>query len=483
MAEAGNPNYEMRQQARGVPQPPPVRPWRKRLTRAGTILLVVVLIGGSIAIWWHHTRVRTVSARVQAAVVELAPVIDARLLELHVTEGQHVTKGQVLARLDESELQASLEASESNLLIKQSALTEAQANVLLAKSEVETNIERAKAQAQVRTSLVTRAQAAIVSRKANLADEILVADARRNESRVRLEELKRGPRKEDVESSEAKHEATEALLALYRLELEQSRKLATEGIDSQHLLEVRRTQVITQEKAVKSASLDLARLRSGATKEEIEAAEHALSRQVAELALAKSGSNDLVTLQAELAVCEAELREAETLVRRAEGQRAAVAVAEARAQAATGELTRAAAEVKGLRAALDSRDFVSPVNGTVTRTYVRVGEVCRKGVACILVADDSKPRWVECFVREADAMLVDVGQRAWVRVPANNGRYVKAVVDQVGLHTDSQDGGTTAAGRSTRQMQERVWVRIRPLKPLAGNPVTGTSARGIIRVR
>jgi len=131
---------------------------------------------------------------------------------------------------------------------------------------------------------------------------------------------------------------------------------------------------------------------------------------------------------------------------------------------------------------LSERDFISPIDGVVTRRYVRVGEVCRKGVTCILVADDNAPRWVEGFVREADAMLVSVGQQARIRVPADTGRYVDAVVEQVGLHTESLDGGGAAPSMQLAQ-KERVWVRFRPLTPLESSPVTGSSARGIIRVR
>jgi multidrug resistance efflux pump len=482
MAEVPNANYDMRRQSRGVEPQPQKHSWRKRAFIIGVAVIAAGLCIGMIAGWWHYTHVRTVTARVQATVVALAPVVDARLLELHVTEGQRVKKGELLARLDETEIRAALEAAEAALLIRKSEHARAKAQCDLVRSEVETSIEQVRAQLQVASGRVDQAAQAIVTRQVQLSGEIEAAQARCEELRARLAQLKKGVRAEIIQSAQAKLDAEKAKWALYQLELEQSRKLAVEGIDSQHLLEVRRTQVITQEKAVKSAELELIALRAGATPDEVQVATQALACGIAGLALARAGTNDIATLEAALRIRKAELRETEALLKRARGQVASITVAEAEAQAAEAQMRRAEADVKGRRAILGERDFISPVDGVVTRRYVRVGEVCRKGVTCILVTDDSTPRWIEGFVREADAMLVSAGQPARVRVPANTGHYVDAVVEQVGLHTDSQDDGESGPGKQYAQ-KERVWVRIRPLAPLEGNPVTGTSARGIIRVR
>ena len=103
----------------------------------------------------------------------------------------------------------------------------------------------------------------------------------------------------------------------------------------------------------------------------------------------------------------------------------------------------------------------------------------------MLVADDSRPRWIEGFVREEDAMLVSVGQSARVRVPASRYRRIDAVVEQVGLHTLSLDRSPSGgdAGASSAARTEQVWVKLKPLGTLPNNPVTGTSARATIRVR
>ena len=101
----------------------------------------------------------------------------------------------------------------------------------------------------------------------------------------------------------------------------------------------------------------------------------------------------------------------------------------------------------------------------------------------ILIADDSKPRWIDAFVREDDAMLVNVGQRAMARIPANSRTWVEAKVAQVGLHTQSLDGSGGSADGARNMQPERVWIKIVPTEPFDEHLVTGTTAKAVVWVR
>ena len=478
-------NYELRRQARGAEAPVRARPWRRRLLGSGIALASAVVLAVGFFIWRALTLVHTAEARVQATVVALSPIVDARLLELCVQVSQRVTKGQLLARLDDTELHAAVAAADATRTIIESQYAQADAECRMTAATVAADIDRARARVEVARARVANADAAIAAREAQLAQEIKVADAERRETRARLQQLKRGPREGEIQAAVARLEAAEAFLSLYELEVEQSQKLVQEGIDSEHILKVRQTRLVTQQKAVREAELELNRLRAGPTKEEIEAGEQALANREARLALSQAGGKEVAALKAELGIRRAELREAEAQLKQAEARQAQVSIARERTKAAQAELTRAEAELTGRRAALAARDFVSPVAGTVIRIFPQVGEVCRNGMPAILVTDESKPRWVEGFVHEEDAMLVNVGQRARVRVPASVWTSVDAVVDAVGLYTQTLGAGATAAGGGAPAYPKpgRVWVKIRPLAPLEGEPVTGTTARAVIRVR
>ncbi len=478
-------NYDLRRKARGGTPRRKKRRWMQRIVWGVGGVLICALIGLSVFLWFSFCTVRTVSARVQASVAALSSKVDARLLEVYVKEKQQVSKGERLARLDDSELVAALEAARADHLIRRSRLAEAQAQCTLVSAQVEADIHMAEAQLAVAKAQVTAAQAVIDLRVARLAAEAQQAKAQAEEARATLKQVKAGTRKELVQAAEARVATAKALQALYALEVRQSEALVVDGIHSQHQLEERKTRLTMQENAVREAELELARLRAGATPDEIEAAAQGLAAREAGLALVMASEKELDALRADLTIRKAEQTEAEARLKQAQAKRTAVAIAQEKTRAAEAEITKSDAEIRGRAAALESMEIISPVSGTVTRVFDDVGEVCRKGVPCILVSDDSKPRWIEGFVREEDAMLVEAGQAAQVRVPAGSGSYVDAVVEQVSLHTQSLERGTVdLGGASLRTTQaDRVWVRIRPLAPLEGTPVTGTTARAIIWIR
>ena len=482
--DQASPQYEMRRQARGATPTVPESRWQRRLLWTGIVLFFVIAATVSVCVWLAFIQVRTVSARVRAAVVLLSPEVDAPLLELRVKEKQHVEKGEVLARLDDTELRAALDAAEAARTIRESQCAEAEANLQMARARAAANLESANAGVSIAEARVGSANAALSARQARLTEEIKRAQARCEQARANLALVRRGPREENIQAADARLEAAKAMLGLYTLEVKQSERLVVEGIDSQHLLAVRKTRLTTQGSAVREAELNLRRLKAGPTDEEVRASEQAVAACEADLALARASAADLESLRADITIRDAERTEARAELTQVQARKAEIAVAEERCKAAGAALERAEAEVAGRHAALGAREIVSPVAGTVTRTFDEVGEIVRRGVPTILVAEDGEARWIEGFVREEDAMLVDIGQRAKVRVPAGSGRYVPARVEQIGMHTLSLDGAGSPSsdGRGAIQ-QERVWVKIRPLEPLKGNPITGTTARAIIRVR
>jgi len=480
-----SPKYDMRRQARGGEPEGKRASWRTRLILGVLLFLALVSVGVGVYLWFELTCVRTVTARVQAAVVALSSQVDARLLEVHVKENQHVEKGELLARLDDTELRAALAAAEASKLIRESRFAESKAVHRLAEGKAEAEITMAQARLAVAKARVRSAAAAIALREATLGAEVQRAKALCEEARATLARIRKGPRQEEIQSAEARLATAKALLALYQLEVNQSEELVVGGIHSQHQLEERRTRLTMQQNAVREAELELARLRAGATPEEIQEAQHKLGAREADHSLAEAGGKELDSLQADLAIREAEQLEAEAQLKQAEARRVEVLIAMERTRAAEAELRKAEAEVSGRKAALAGMEIISPVSGTVIRTFDNVGEVCRKGVPSILVTDDSRPRWVEGFVREEDAMRVSSGQRARVKVPAGSGHYVDAVLEQVGLHTQSldRDGSTLMSQALTYGQPDRVWVKLRPTHPLEGNPVTGTTAKAIIWIR
>jgi len=479
--------YETRRQARGAE--PPKRPhlWRKRLIIGGAVFLCLAAVVVAFWVWWILTHVTTARAGVWASVVAISPEVDARMAELFVEPGQKVSKGQALARLDDSQLRAALAAADAGQAIKQSQYAQAEAHCRVVEAQMEADVELARARVAIADARVARAKAAFELYRARLPEEIRRAKALRDQGRARLARLKKGPRTQRIEAARARLATARALAELYALELQKTAELVKERVESQLTFQVKKTQLAAQSNEVREAELTLEQLLAGATDEEIDDATEALLAREAALALAHVGVKEEGTLAADLAIREAERREAGAALERAQAMKHEVALAREQVKQAEAELKRAEADVTGRRAALAGMTIVSPVAGTVHRTFDSVGEVCRKGLPTVLVCDDSAGRWVEGFVTERDASLVRLGQRAEIEIQIGSGNYVDAEVEAVGMATSSLSrpnaGDSGSLSPPAAGGAELVWVKFRPLGQEAITALPGMTARAVIRVR
>jgi multidrug resistance efflux pump len=475
-------SYSLRRESRLPQTPPKARvSWKRRLILGGSVLLLLVILVVAAMVWYSICHVTALSARVRAPVVELSPRVDARMLELFVKEKQTVKKGEVLARLDDSELQSALQSAQAEQSIRESAFRQAQARERLTKAQVAADIAMAEAQLAVAKARRESLAADLASSRKRLPEQVRQAETVLDQRQAELDLLKAGPRSEEVESAKVRMASAKETLALYDLEVRQSQELVDQGIDSKYTLEVRKTRLETQKLALREAELALAKLEAGPREAEIRAAQKAVESEEARVELVRLTEVELTKLEKDLAIREAEVQEAEARLGQAKARQDEVAIITQQVAVAKSELEKAKAAVEGRKAALVDMTVVSPVDGVVTRVFGEVGELCKKGVAVVMVSDSSKPRWIDAFVDEKDAQFVEVGQSATMYVPANSRDRVMAKVTQMGMHTQTLDAG---GGATTQFGQpDRVWVKLVPVEPLPERVVTGTTARGDIRIR
>ncbi len=135
--------------------------------------VVVLAVAAGAAWWWLGSRpvavqtavaVAPVSGSSAAAVLQATGYVTARrsatvsaqitgtLTEVLIEEGDHVAKGQVLARLDDSALRAAVNAAQANLQSAQSQIVLAQAQLVQAQADEKRQTELATAGMATRQS-------------------------------------------------------------------------------------------------------------------------------------------------------------------------------------------------------------------------------------------------------------------------------------------------------------------------------------------
>lgn len=119
---------------------------RKRPPLPVIIVVVLLLIGGGIWWWWSATQAGSASANqfsgsVEADQYQITPALAGRIIEVKISEGDKVTKGQLLVQLDSAAMKLQLQQAQQGVTAAKAAVTNARndgtsADVTAAKAKV-----------------------------------------------------------------------------------------------------------------------------------------------------------------------------------------------------------------------------------------------------------------------------------------------------------------------------------------------------------
>jgi HlyD family secretion protein len=216
------------------------------------LLAVALAVAAGIAWWWADGQKRSgdlvLYGNVDLRTADLAFNAGERVTEVLVQEGDHVKRGQVMARLDPTRIQPQVAKAEADVAAEQQVvnrlhagsrpeeIAQARANVLSAQADTANARRQSDRLVELSRSSSGRAvsQQDLDSTRAALE----VAEARLAVNRKALDLQLAGPRKEDIAQAEAQLKADQAQLALLRRQLEDTELLAPlDGVVRSRLVE------------------------------------------------------------------------------------------------------------------------------------------------------------------------------------------------------------------------------------------------------
>jgi len=345
------------------------------------IIAVVILLAGAGTVgfrWYTQAQASDVaqpleaSGTIEAETIHITAETSGRIVEILADEGQPVSKGQVLLRLDDSLLQTQRAQAEA-------AVAAAQADL-------------AQVEAKARPEEVAVAKAAVAQ-----------AVAQRDGAKVAWENAKKtrdNPQQLNAEINAAKNQ-----VALAKLEVE--------------MAQARLADALLLRDQYKSTSYNWRVLNFMAT-----AAEEAVAEAQAAQDGAQQHLDNLIAMRDNPLAADAAVTAAEGKYRVAE---AAVNVAQAALDALLEgampeEIAMAQARVRQAQASLHTLDvqleqltIKSPINGLVTSKVVHVGEIATPGATLMTVADLDQVT-LTIYVPENQINMVALGQAVGVEV-------------------------------------------------------------------
>jgi HlyD family secretion protein len=273
--------------------------------------------------------------------INVSPKTSGVLKELLVKEGDRVKAGEILARMDNSNLQG-------QLIQAQAQLTAAQANLnkLLAGNRPQ---EIAQVQAQLtaaqanlnkllagnRPQEIAQVQAQLTAAQANLnkllagnrPQEIAQVQAQLTAAQANLNKLLAGNRPQEIAQTQAQLAAAQASLQQAQINLNQNQRLYDAGAISQRDLDTSRTAYATAKAQVDQLQQVLNLQKSGTRTEEITQARAQVEQFQQALKLAQAG-----TRAEDIAAARAQVEQFQQALKLAQAGTRAEDIAQARAQ-------------------------------------------------------------------------------------------------------------------------------------------------------
>jgi len=338
--------------------------------------------------------------------VKIAPKISGRVEFLNVHEGDRVRKGQVLVRIDPSQVEA---------LVHQQMAAVAEAQYRLAQAKLTQNSTDVGINAQVRQQKagVSSAKADLNQVTKNYEAQIAAAGASVTDAQNR------------VDNSKAAIKSAQANLDNARSKYNRIYDLYKQGFIAAQDVDDAKAAVAVQESA-----LEIAQGQLGSATAQRDAA-------VQQASIVKTkGKADIEASRAKLEQAQASFDYASANTSQTQAYKQSIAALQAAVDAAKAALRSAMAQ----RA---DTVLVSPLDGYVTGRYMDQGAMATPGQP-ILSVQFIKQVWVTISVPEEISSLVHIGQPATITFDALPGRTFMGTVIQFNPSADLQSRQFTA---------------------------------------
>lgn len=319
--------------------------------------VVVAILAGMGVRWWLQRPtddVLQLSGRIEGYETNLGTKVGGRIEQVSVREGDTVDRGEVIARLEDDELQAQLAAAKASYEAAQRQITQAQLQQQVLQSQIretELALEQSTGDA---TGRVNQAEATVATAQAQLA------------------------------AAQAQQQEAAAALRLAQLEQDRFASLVAAGAIPQQQFDRVQTQLQTAEQTLQARQAAVA-----AAQRQVNAAQGGLT-------------------QARTAELNPDIRSAQ--IERLQKQ---LVQATAQLEAVQAEANRAQAQQAEVEARLANLAIASPIDGVVLSRMVEPGEVIAAGTPVVSVLNLNDV-FLRGYIPQGRLGEVRVGQAARV---------------------------------------------------------------------
>lgn len=346
--------------------------------------------------------------------VKISSKISGRINFLEAHEGDRVRRGQVLVRLDASEIEAEVRRQQAAVAEAEYRLAQAQINEGPTKTSVATQIKQ-------QTAAVASARADYEQVQQNLASQVATKEADVSDLQARVQSAQAAIDNAKAHINSVKATLNNAVTKQNRIvELYKQGYIAAQDVDDA------KAEVAVQQAALEAAQGQLSGAQSA--RESVLAQKRAAEHQVS---IVKTKG------QADIEAARQKLRQAEASLELAKANTAQNPAYQQGLKALRAGIASAKANLASARARRGDAVLTCPMDGYVTQRSADPGAMATPGQV-LLTVQFFKQIWVNVSVPDTVSAVARVGQPLAVTLDAMPGKMFTATVVQINPSADPE---------------------------------------------
>lgn len=379
--------------------------------------------------------------------VDIRSKAGGRVDQILVEEGDLVTKGQLLARIDPSDTKTTVEQAQADVQSSQARADAAKVSYSLEIKSRRSAVEDAKNAVRIAQVRFERAQTLASTQPELTSSSLRQARAElatQEQAQIQLQTVEIPQLRADARGSSDRAKAD---LEAAQAEYERQQQLFRQDYVSKSAVDRARAALASAQSAFDSASQKMTTVekdidvRVRQQKARLEQAQATVRSAVANQSRDTNVGRDLAEAKANLVQARLNLSQAQdgllNIQARAADSRSA--------QAST---VRSRVTLENAQVQLASTTVLSPRDGVVTKKYLEAGTIIPPGTStfsegtAILQISDTTRMFVECAVDEADVASVKLGQDVRVTVEAYPGHQLEGKVTRINPSAETENNIT-----------------------------------------
>ena len=360
-------------------------------------------------------------------IVEVSSKASGKILDLRVDAGDYVEKDEIIAVIETTYVQISLDQAQADLRTAQARLQQAEIDFELQKVQSAIQIRQAEESlSEARQRLVQLKEAIRLEKTAN-ARGILDAENSLNISRIRYKLLTSGEvRDENKSRAQASLNQEIANLDLVISEHKRNQTLYEKELISQAALETSHAQLKSAEARHQSAIENLRLVEKPATEAELELGQADIRKAEFNLEIANERVEAEATRDMDIQLQQQRIVQAEESLKLAESNKKQIERKQRDLETARSSVKRSETQLELRQIEYDDTIIKAPISGTILEKLVEEGQVITsrlsslsssEGQALVTMADLDTV-YVVTEVDETDIGKVEIGQPVTITVEA-----------------------------------------------------------------